>query len=78
MVNKSDLKKGDLVYGIPLAEKGNTTAHNLEVIEIYETGGRRHFRCFSLTSTISYPGCPDYGREIVFKEEDLKDLIKLD
>lgn len=78
MVNKDELKRGDIVRGIPHDKKGNTQEHNLEVLEIYEVAGKKKFRCFSLTDNISYPGFPDWGREIVFNEEDLVNLEKLD
>lgn len=78
MVNKDELKKGDIIRGIPYQNKGNTQEHDLEVLEIYEVSGKNKFHCFSLTDYISYPGFPDVGREITFTEEDLVNLTKID
>ena len=78
MVNKEQVKPGDILTGIPLADKGSTEEHNLEVLEIYQVTGKKKFRCFSLTGNLKYPGCADYGREIVLSEEDLVNLEKHD
>lgn len=73
-----NLKVGDLIRGIPHDQKGNTEIHNFEVTEIYTIEGKRKYRCFSLTGTISYPGVPDWGREIVFNEVDLVNLERIE
>lgn len=71
-MNKETLKVGDILTGIPFENKGNKQTHNLEILEIYEFEGKKRFRIFSLTGTISYPGMEDWGRELVLNEEEIE------